>query len=98
MSLLLTALWPALAAGFCVGAATGFLTGLPVSRQAGAIAGTLVLIAVGLGAVAVIGLAPERNGFWVESAALVLAAYLAGCLLGGFGQAARTSRSSTAEV
>ncbi len=51
----------------------------------------MALLALATAATAVAGLVPGREGFWVESAALMLAAYLFGCGLGGLGKGRRTS-------
>ena len=92
MLLLLTTLWPALIASLVLGAAIGWLCGLPRERPHRLAALGLALAALVLGAMAVAGFVPGRPGFWVESVALNLAAYLAGTTLGGVAAAARNAR------
>lgn len=83
MIVLLTAFWPAMAAGFLLGAGIGAWLGPPRGRSARIGAGILAVALLALLALAVTEIAPGRLGLWVEGAALVLAAYLAGTLIGG---------------
>lgn len=89
MSGLLTSFWPAIAASGLLGAGIGAWLGLPRSRGARIGAGVLAVALLALLAVAVAGIAPGRIGLGVEGAALVLAAYLAGALIGGFASSLR---------
>lgn len=75
---LLSGLWPGLAGGLALGLALGRL--LP-PLGAGVPAG-LGLALLALAGTAAAGLVPGMAGLWLESAALMLAAYLAGCGLG----------------
>ncbi|KQP92418.1 hypothetical protein [Methylobacterium sp. Leaf113] len=81
MPLLMTLLWPVLVASALLGAAVGWLTGLPRTPMARGIAVVLVAVVAAAAGIAVFGLVPGRAGFWVESAALALAAYLIGTTL-----------------
>ncbi|RVU19472.1 hypothetical protein EOE48_08730 [Methylobacterium oryzihabitans] len=83
MTILLAALWPALLTALLLGGVAGYWAGLPAGRLARAGAALVTGLALAAGAVAVAGLVPGRSGLWVETAALLLAAYLAGCLVGG---------------
>lgn len=85
---LATSLWPELAAALALGLAVGALTGLPRSRAARLGAGLLFLGLAALTGLAAMGTVPGRGGLWLESGALILGAYLAGCALGGFGRLA----------
>ena len=87
MSLLLTGLWPALAAALLLGSLVGALTGLPRERLALAAAATLAVVLVVSGGLAFSGRVPGEAGLWVEIGSLLLGAYLAGCLVGGTGRA-----------
>ncbi|WP_430910881.1 hypothetical protein [Methylobacterium sp. sgz302541] len=79
MILLLTFLWPGLAGAVALGLGAGRLSGLP----RGAVAPAILTVAVAvLWGAALSGVVPGRAGLWVESAALMLPAYLAGCLAG----------------
>ncbi|MEH3145945.1 MAG: hypothetical protein PGN34_11495 [Methylobacterium frigidaeris] len=83
MTILLAALWPALLTALLIGGATGFWAGLPaggLSRVAAVTVAGLALVAAGL---ALSGIVPGRAGLWIESAGILLPAYLAGCLIGG---------------
>lgn len=82
MIVLLTLLWPALVASFVLGAACGWLAGLPHTRAARAGSAILALTALGTAGVAVAGIVPGRAGLWVEGGALALGAYLAGAIVG----------------
>lgn len=86
MTLLVSSLWPALAAALVLGLVVGALTGLP--RRGLALAAGLLLAGFAvLTGLAALRTAPGEPGLWVETAALVLGAYLAGCALGGLGRA-----------
>ena len=86
MMLLVHGLWPGLAAAALLGLCVGGITGLPRGRLGLAIVallgGTLAILAV----LAWLGTVPGETGLWIESAALMLAAYLTGCLAGGIGR------------
>ena len=85
MILLVSSLWPALTAALVLGLVVGALTGLPRDGFAPAAAGLLL---VGLGVLAgltTLHTAPGEPGLWIETGALILGAYLAGCALGGLG-------------
>ncbi|WP_375407756.1 hypothetical protein [uncultured Methylobacterium sp.] len=82
MALLLTLLWPALAAAFLLGGLVGAFAGLPRDRgtaAAGAILGAMTTVLCGF---AVTGPVGGRTGLWIEIAAFCLVAYLIGCLAG----------------
>lgn len=86
MTLLITGLWPGLAAAVLLGLCVGALSGLPRERLAYAAAAMLASV---LGVLVVLSLresVPGEAGLWVESAAAMLAAYLAGCVIGGLGR------------
>lgn len=85
---LATSLWPELTASLALGLAIGALTGLPRSRAARLGAGLLFLGLAALAGLASTGTVPGRGGLWLESGALILGAYLAGCVLGGLGRLA----------
>ncbi|AWB21861.1 hypothetical protein DA075_13790 [Methylobacterium currus] len=88
MPILVAIAWPGLLAALLIGASTGRWAGLPAGRGPRLAAGFVVLLALAAGAAALAGLAPGpftvpgREGFWLETAALMLAFYLAGCVLG----------------
>ena len=90
MSLLLATLWPGLAGGLLLGMAVGALAGLPSTRWQWRTAGALALTVAALSTLAMTGRVTGRGGLWVESGALILAAYLAGCVAGGIGRRLRT--------
>ncbi|GJE16769.1 hypothetical protein [Methylobacterium marchantiae] len=98
MLLLLTVLWPALLASLALGAAIGWHLGPPRSRTARFSAIGLALGALVLAGIALAGFVPGRAGFWVESAALNLAAYCAGAVSGAFAGPMRRSRISPDRV
>lgn len=82
MTLLVTLLWPALAAAFLLGGLVGAFAGLPRDRgtmAAGVILATVAVVLSGLAAIGPIG---GRAGLWIEIAAFCLDAYLIGCLAG----------------
>ena len=85
---LATSLWPEVTAALALGLAVGALTGLPRSRAARLGAGLLFLGLAALTGLAAMGTVPGRGGLWLESGALILGAYLAGCVLGGLGRLA----------
>ncbi|MHC2088349.1 hypothetical protein [Methylobacterium sp. CM6244] len=91
MLLLLTILWPALAASFALGTAIGWHFGPPRDRLSTAIGLGLGSGAVALAGLAFSGLVPGRPGFWVESAVLNLTAYLVGAGTGALARLARPS-------
>ena len=82
---LVSVLWPGLAASFVLGCLIGALMGLPRDRSAVLGASALGLTLVALCGLAVAGVVPEEAGLWVETAASLLGAYLAGCGLGSVG-------------
>ncbi|MFH6781438.1 MULTISPECIES: hypothetical protein [Methylobacterium] len=88
MLLLASVAWPGLLAGFLIGACTGWWAGPPATRGARFAAFLVALLALAAAAAAIAGLVPGplavpgRDGFRIENAALMLAAYLAGCVLG----------------
>ena len=91
MILLFTILWPALVASLALGGAIGWHFGPPRDGLS-----TAIGLGIGFGAVALAGLAfsglvPGRPGFWVESAALSLTAYLVGAGTGALARLARPS-------
>lgn len=90
MILLATLLWPALATSLLLGAGSGWLAGLPRTRGARGSALALVLATVACTGLALAGPVPGRPGLWIEGAALLLAAYLAGAVLTA-GATGRTS-------
>jgi hypothetical protein len=81
--LLVATLWPALLGGFVLGALVGSSSGLPSSGPARAIALVIATLAAGLGGLALSGVVAGRPGFWIEASALILGAYLIGCVGGG---------------
>ncbi|KQO52096.1 MULTISPECIES: hypothetical protein [unclassified Methylobacterium] len=91
MLLLLTILWPALAASFALGTAIGWHFGPPRDRLSTAIGLGLGFGAVALAGLAFSGIVPGRPGFWVESAALNLTAYIVGAGTGALARLARPS-------
>ncbi|WP_288588487.1 hypothetical protein [uncultured Methylobacterium sp.] len=92
MLLLASIAWPGLLAALLIGLGTGFWVGPPAGRLPRLSALLVALLALACLATALAGLVPGREGFWVESAAAMLTAYLAGCGLGGLGRrAGRTS-------
>ncbi|TGE00134.1 hypothetical protein [Methylobacterium nonmethylotrophicum] len=88
MLLLVSVAWPGLLAAFLIGAGTGRWAGPPAGRLPSLAAALVALLVLVAGAASLAGLAPGplavpgREGFWVETAALMLAGYLAGCILG----------------
>ncbi|SFV12604.1 hypothetical protein SAMN02799631_05508 [Methylobacterium sp. 174MFSha1.1] len=89
MLILASVAWPGLVAALVIGAGTGRLAGPPTGRGPRLAAGLVVLLALAAGAATLAGLVPGgtlavpgREGFWLETAALMLAVYLAGCALG----------------
>lgn len=81
-------LWPELAAALALGLVVGALTGLPRERFALASAAILLVGLTVLAGLAVLRTVAGGTGLWIETAALLLGAYLAGCVLGGLGRAA----------
>ncbi|UGB24422.1 hypothetical protein LPC10_15840 [Methylorubrum sp. B1-46] len=86
MILVFLSLWPALAAALGLGLVIGALTGLPRGGLAMAAAGLLLTGLAILTGLAALRTMPGAPGLWIESGALLLGAYLAGCVLGGFGR------------
>ncbi|TNC07444.1 hypothetical protein FF100_32380 [Methylobacterium terricola] len=88
MLLLASVAWPGVLAGLLIGAGTGWWAGLPAARGPRLAAALIALLALAAGAAALAGLlpgslaVPGRDGFRIEMAAVMLAAYLAGCVLG----------------
>ncbi|AWN53995.1 hypothetical protein [Methylobacterium sp. 17Sr1-1] len=89
MLILASVAWPGLVAALVIGAGTGRLAGLPTGRGPRLAAGLVGLLALAAGVAALAGLAPGgrlavpgREGFWLETAALMVVIYLAGCVLG----------------
>ncbi|AWN35723.1 hypothetical protein [Methylobacterium radiodurans] len=80
MIVLLAGLWPGLAVALLLGLGIGALAGWPQDR---AIPLGLAAAAAGLGGVTASGLVAGPPGLWLESGALMLAAYAVGCALGG---------------
>ena len=91
MIALLTLLGPALGLGFLLGIVVGRRAGLPRTRATVAGPLALALAAAVAGGLSVAGLVPGRPGLWVEAAALLLVAYLAGAGLGAVSGRRRTS-------
>ncbi|AWN46687.1 hypothetical protein DK419_10490 [Methylobacterium terrae] len=88
MLLLASVAWPGILAGLLIGAGTGWWAGPPATRGPRLAAALVALLALAAAAAALAGLVPGplavpgRDGFRVEIASLMLAAYLAGCVLG----------------
>ncbi|GJD56091.1 hypothetical protein [Methylobacterium dankookense] len=78
MVALLAGLWPGLAGALVLGLGIGALWGWPHRAVPAALGLALAVLA----ALALSGAVPGRAGLFVESGALMLAAYLAGCALG----------------
>ncbi len=89
MSALLAGLWPALTAALLLGLVAGWLSGLPRGRVALTVAASLLLLLAVVAGVAFSQIVPGAYGLWVETAGFMLAAYLAGCALGGAGRSLR---------
>ncbi|CAO4153295.1 hypothetical protein LPLAFNJD_LOCUS3908 [Methylorubrum aminovorans] len=85
MTLVLSSLWPALAAALGLGLVIGTLTGLPRGGLALATAGLLLTGLAILSGLAALRTVPGAPGLWIESGAGLLGAYFAGCVLGGLG-------------
>jgi hypothetical protein len=79
---LLLSLWPALAVAFGLGIACGRMTGFPRSRTAFIAAALPILALTFVAGLAWVETVPGRAGLYLEIAALLLAGYVAGCLLG----------------
>ncbi len=90
MLLLASVAWPGLLAALLIGLGTGFWAGPPAGRLPRLAALLVVLLALACLATALAGLVPGREGFRVETAAAMLAAYLAGCGLGGLSRRAQS--------
>lgn len=92
-------LWPSLALAGLLGVVFGWI-GRPTGQtnSAGRVAMAVAAIClIVVGSIAVLGLVPERAGFWLDSAILHALAYVAGLCLGqGAGRLARqTSPAAT---
>lgn len=86
MTILVFTLWPGLAGALLLGVCIGAIIGLPRDRfglLAAAIPFALLAILAGL---TILQTVPGQAGLWVETASLMLATYLAGCLAGGTGR------------
>ena len=92
---LLSALWPGLAGAFLLGLAVGCLTGLP-RRRAGPI-GLLAATCLVAG-LSQSGLVSGVLGLSVDAAALMLPAYLLGCLAGSLAPKLRRDASRNGRV
>lgn len=79
MILLLAGLWPGLAGALVLGLAVGAIGGPPRGRALPLALGGAALVLAGLALARVV---PGVAGLWLEAAALMLPAYLAGCGLG----------------
>lgn len=79
MMLLLVTLWPWLAGAAVLGLGIGWLSGPPKGLVAPAV---LTLALAAAWGIALAEILPGRAGFFAESFALILPAYLAGCLAG----------------
>jgi hypothetical protein len=86
VTLVLSSLWPALAAALVLGLVVGALTGLPRGGLALAAAGFLLTGLAILSGLAATRTVPGAPGLWIEAGALLLGAYLAGCALAGLGR------------
>lgn len=86
MTLLVSGLWPGLAAALLLGLCVGALTGLPRERLSYASAAILAGVLGVLGVLIMRESIPGEAGLWVESAAVMLSVYLAGCVIGGLGR------------
>lgn len=86
MTLLLSSLWPGLAAALLLGLAIGWSCGTPRGRAVPLGLAALSLSLIGLAAA---GAVPGLAGLWTESAALLLLAYTSACALGGAGRSLR---------
>jgi hypothetical protein len=83
---LLADLWPGLAAALLLGLGTGALAGWPRDR---AVPLGLTAAALALGGLDASGLVPGLPGLWLDSGALMLAAYTAGCASGSLARGYR---------
>lgn len=94
MMSLVSNLWPGLAGALVLGLAAGGLTGFPRGRGPVAAAAVVGAATLALAALALLQRVPGRAGLWVETAALMLAAYLGGCFIGALARRARGSGPS----
>lgn len=91
MLLLASIAWPGVLSGLLIGAGTGWWAGPPTARGARLAAILVTFLALAATATTVAGLmpgslaVPGRDGFRIEMAAVMLVAYLAGCVLGAAG-------------
>jgi hypothetical protein len=83
VTLLLAGFWPGLAGAGLLGLVVGALAGWP-DRYAVPL-GLFVLSGL-LAAAAIAGFVPGLPGLWLETAALILPPYGAGCILGALGR------------
>lgn len=95
---LLQLVWPSLVIAFTLGFAVGVATCSPAApSRAGWIGAALALGCVAVGAaLAVLEVVPGRAGLWLETALLLLAAYVPGCAFGALlGRAMRRGAASS---
>lgn len=85
MLALLQVVWPGLVIGFTLGFAIGLATCSPAPpSRAGWIAAVMALLGIAVAAaLAMLEVVPGRAGLWLETGLLLVAAYVAGCGLGG---------------
>ncbi|WP_244612396.1 hypothetical protein [Methylobacterium haplocladii] len=84
--ILVSGLWPGLAGALLLGACIGAIMGLPRERFGFISAGISFAMLAILAGIALLQTVPGLAGLWVETASLMLGAYLLGCLVGGAGQ------------
>ncbi|MFE1597891.1 hypothetical protein [Methylobacterium sp. ID0610] len=96
MLILAAALWPACLVALLLGAATGWLMRWPDGRVARLAALAVVLLSATAAGIAALEIVPGRAGLWVETAALLLVPYAAGCGLGAVLPRAERARLSPA--
>lgn len=90
MILLLSGLWPGLFSALGLGLAVGWASGPP---RGPAIPAALGLAMLALAGLALGGIVSGPPGLWLESATLMLAAYVAGCGFGALGRALSAPRA-----
>ena len=91
MIALATALWPGLAAASLLGLLVGLVTGLPRALPSVAAAASLIAALAVLAGLAALGQVAGEAGLRIETAGLMLATYLTGCLLGALAEAIMTA-------